>query len=71
MTATRAYPRPVSRLPSRVRRSRRVYYIGAVAMALGLWTGTARGQLLLTAAPSMTKGPATAPVTIIEFSDYQ
>jgi hypothetical protein len=30
-----------------------------------------RAQVQLTLEPSMTKGPASAPVTIVEFSDYQ
>jgi protein-disulfide isomerase len=33
--------------------------------------GPARAQLDLTIDPGMVKGPATAPVTIVEFSDYQ
>ena len=32
---------------------------------------SARAQLERTADPAMVKGPATAPVTIVEFSDYQ
>jgi hypothetical protein len=31
----------------------------------------ADGQVNLTADPAMTKGPAGAPVTIVEFSDFQ
>ncbi len=45
----------------------------SVGIMVSLWapgcfaqTGTA-----LTIDPVMTKGPATAPVTIVEFSDYQ
>lgn len=30
-----------------------------------------RAQTRLTIDPAMTKGPASAPVTIVEFSDYQ
>ena len=33
--------------------------------------GPARAQFDLTVDPAMVKGPATAPVTIVEFSDYQ
>lgn len=29
------------------------------------------GQVSLTIDPAMTKGPSTAPVTIVEFTDYQ
>jgi hypothetical protein len=31
----------------------------------------ARAQVDVSIEPGMTKGPATAPVTIFEFSDYQ
>ena len=31
----------------------------------------ARADVELTVNPAMTRGPATAPVTIVEFSDYQ
>jgi protein-disulfide isomerase len=31
----------------------------------------ADGQVNLTVDPAMTRGPAGAPVTIVEFSDYQ
>lgn len=31
----------------------------------------ARAQVDVSVAPAMTKGPARAPVTIFEFSDYQ
>lgn len=71
MATPTAYPRPVSRVPSRVRWSPRVYYIVALVIACTLGRGEARGQVDLTAAPSMVKGPSEAPVTIVEFSDYQ
>ena len=61
----------MSRLPKRARRARRVYYIGTLVMTLGLWAGPASSQSRLTVAPSMVKGPADAPVTIVEFGDYQ
>jgi hypothetical protein len=58
-----------------------VYYaVAAVLVALVAvtslafdWTrvARARAQVDITIEPSMTKGPAGAPVTIIEFSDYQ
>jgi protein-disulfide isomerase len=41
-----------------------------VAFALTL-TRSARAQVDLTIDPAMTRGPASAPVTIVEFSDYQ
>jgi hypothetical protein len=40
-----------------------------VVLALG--APSAPAQVELTAHPSMIKGPPGAPVTIIEFSDYQ
>ncbi len=43
----------------------------ALAIAVGLWPGAARGRVDLTVEPSMVKGPPDAPVTIIEFADYQ
>jgi len=59
-------------------RSPRVYYssIGAlVALLLALvavvWPTRAVAQVELTWSPSMVKGSSGAPVTIVEFSDYQ
>ncbi len=40
-----------------------------VVLALG--AASAPAQVELTPHPSMVKGPPGAPVTIIEFSDYQ
>ncbi len=71
MAATTAYPRPVSRASSRVRRSARVYYIAALAISLSVLPGGADGQVDLTTPPSMVKGPPGAVVTIVEFADYQ
>ena len=31
----------------------------------------AMGQVDLTAIPAMTRGPANAPLTIVEFSDFE
>jgi hypothetical protein len=56
-----------------------VYY-GALVVLLAvlapvLWSlatrPAARAQIDVTIEASMTKGPAGAPVTILEFSDYQ
>ena len=59
----------------RALRSRRVYtsalgvvLLVAACLVLG---GIARAQVDITVQPWMTKGAATAPVTIVEFSDYQ
>jgi hypothetical protein len=54
-----------------------VYYAVACAAALLLLAlgadapRAADAQVDITVDPSMVKGPSTAPVTIIEFSDYQ
>jgi hypothetical protein len=47
----------------------RVYTI--VAVAILLLTSATAAPIRITIEPVMTKGPAGAPVTIIEFSDYQ
>ena len=45
--------------------------LGVIVAVLALGATTAPAQVNVTVQPFMTKGPATAPVTIIEFSDYQ
>ena len=40
-------------------------------MWLGLGTGPAVAQVELTVVPAMTRGPEGAPVTIVEFLDYE
>lgn len=47
-----------------------MYYILLLASVL-LLAAPARGQVEITLDPAMTKGAAGAPVTILEFSDYQ
>jgi protein-disulfide isomerase len=47
-----------------------VYYILVLLLA-SLIPATSRAQNARTVDPAMTKGPAQAPVTIVEFSDYQ
>jgi len=42
-----------------------------LALAAWLIAAPAPAQTGLTITPAMTKGPAQAPVTIVEFSDYQ
>ncbi len=59
------------------RRPPRVYYSSiattllALAFAAALLAPRARAQVEITWLPSMVKGPSGAPVTIVEFSDYQ
>lgn len=60
----------MSRAPNPTRRSPRVYYI-IFACALVFSAAEAPAQVELTVAPFMAKGPADAPVTIVDFSDYQ
>jgi hypothetical protein len=76
MGATRSYPRAVKRASFSAHRVSRVYdgSLRAILLALlVLGPGVARtqAQVELTVNQSMVKGPRNAPVTIIEFSDYQ
>ena len=51
-----------------------IRWLGMAWLATILAGGAAAAQepaVKLTADPAMTKGPATARVTIVEFSDYQ
>ena len=43
----------------------------ATAGAMPLMVPGAHAQVQLSLDPAMTKGAATSPVTIVEFSDYQ
>jgi len=47
--------------------------LALVAALLSLLTASTAAQTgpPFTIDPAMTRGPATAPVTIVEFSDYQ
>jgi len=76
MGTVTSYPRAVKRVSfSYARRSARVYYrffCGVLLLVvLALRAASAPAQVELTPHPSMVKGPPGAPVTIIEFSDYQ
>jgi protein-disulfide isomerase len=77
MDTAASYSRCVKRFVRCADRSPRVYYtsIGLVLTLLVSMvspvTSRALAQVELTWAPSMVKGPAGAPVTIVEFSDYQ
>lgn len=46
-------------------------YLTAVLSGAVLLASGAGAQVELRVWPAMTKGPAGAPVTIVEFSDYQ
>ena len=56
---------------SRVKRLRAPVCYSVLALCGLLVGGRADGQVGLTITPAMAKGAATAPVTIVEFSDYQ
>ena len=76
MGAVASYPRFVMRASLDARRSARVYYSwfrAAAPLLVMLTLGAARthAQVEITINPTMVKGPRDAPVTIIEFSDYQ
>lgn len=75
MGTAASYPRSVRRATLGAGRSPRVYYMSLftvlVLVVLALGALPARAQIQLTAHPSMIKGPPGAPVTIVEFSDYQ
>ena len=72
-----SYPRSVTCLSRGLRRSPRVYYssiwmmLVPLALLVALWSPRALAQIEITWSPSMVKGPSGAPVTIVEFSDYQ
>jgi protein-disulfide isomerase len=42
-----------------------------VALGSGAWAHTSSAPPVFTLDPVMTKGAPAAPVTIVEFSDYQ
>jgi protein-disulfide isomerase len=65
----------VNGVRSRTARRPRVYTIRVVLLVLALaLVRDADGVEMqgdITVEPTMVRGPATAPVTIVEFSDYQ
>ena len=80
MGTVTSYPRAVKRASFLYARgSARVYYmyyrwfcvVPLLLVVLALGAASAAAQVELTAHPSMVKGPPGAPVTIVEFSDYQ
>ena len=60
----------VNRGPAALQRRSRVYYSLLIVLLLAVGA-RADGQVNLTVDPAMTKGSAGAPVTIVEFSDFQ
>jgi hypothetical protein len=50
---------------------RRRHLPGVLLAVLVLGATPAPAQVNVTVQPFMTRGPAAAPVTIVEFSDYQ
>jgi hypothetical protein len=76
MSVAASYPRAVIRGSLDVRRSARLYarwFHAAPLLLLVLTLSAARthAQVEISVNPAMVKGPRDAPVTIIEFSDYQ
>ena len=66
----------VNRVRSTTARPPRVYTIRALLLvallALTAGAGMAQSPIVdISVDPAMVKGPRTAPVTIVEFSDYQ
>ena len=45
--------------------------VSLLVLVIAMSAPRALAQIEITWSPSMVKGPATAPVTIVEFSDYQ
>jgi hypothetical protein len=46
--------------------------LGGIALVVTVWASACSGQpVSITIDPVMSRGPAEAPVTIVEFSDYQ
>ncbi len=73
-----SYPRSVKSRSRCAGRPPRVYYNRStwrtgwlLALVLTLAAPRVFAQVELTWSPSMVKGPSDAPVTIVEFSDYQ
>ena len=65
----------MNRVRCRTARRPRVYTIpiALLVLALVLVRAAVAVEMLgdITVEPTMVKGPSTAPVTIVEFSDYQ
>ncbi|PYM14477.1 MAG: hypothetical protein DMD81_17765 [Candidatus Rokuibacteriota bacterium] len=56
----------------RVRIRQRVYTVLVMLALVTVATvSRSRADVELTVSPAMTRGAATAPVTIVEFADYQ
>ena len=77
MGTAASYSRSVKCLSRSPARSSRVYYssiwlmLVLLALSVALGSPRALAQIEITWSPSMVKGPSGAPVTIVEFSDYQ
>jgi hypothetical protein len=77
MGTAASYSRSVKCLSRCAGRSPRVYYswivrtLSLLALIVAACPARAVAQVELSWSPSMVKGASGAPVTIIEFSDYQ
>jgi hypothetical protein len=77
MGTAASYSRSVKCLSRCAGRSPRVYYswiammLSLLALIVAAYPASAFAQVELSWSPSMVKGASGAPVTIIEFSDYQ
>ena len=77
MGTAASYSRSVKYLSRCAGRPPRVYYswigvtLSLLTLIVAVFPARAFAQVELTWSPSMVKGPSGAPVTIIEFSDYQ
>jgi len=77
MGTAASYSRSVQGLSRCADRSPRVYYSSMwlifllLALVIAARPARALAQIEITWSPTMVRGHSTAPVTIVEFSDYQ
>jgi hypothetical protein len=77
MSPAASYSRSVKHVSRCAGPSPRVYYspmwmtLSLLALLVASSPARVLAQIEITLAPSMVKGPSGAPVTTVEFSDYQ